>query len=968
MKNIKKLLAVVLTVILLASMIVPALAAVENAEKGIKLQAIGLMAGGINDLKLDEGLNRIQGLTFAIRAAGKEAEALGMSNNEVESILANVVDRSSIPNWANGYAQKYVAYAVKHKYTLGTDSTILPKVRFGPMDSISGTSFLVFLMKSGMGYGSVTTKNVIEEAMSAKIITTAEAVKYGSKTSLIRDDAAGILYGAAMNGVNADGKKLIESLIESGFVKRQDAINAGFIIEEVDTLTMSVKAIGARKLEIQFNNAVDSSKASIDVKRGTTSPLIKSITFSDDKKSAVIELSADMVAGEYTVTVSGLTSAVLTAGTTVTNSRLTTIRFLSDVAVKKGNDITVTVVGENQYGEDVTYLLNSASVWASSGTGQSIQNGVVTVKGTSPNYFTTNQMVTVTIVESTAGVTASEALKVADSATIESIVLGEISTDDVDLKDKDVNAEAMAKYASKYYLPITVKDQYGNVLKADDLNNLQIYTSDPSIIKLAATPLINHSEKGTVLKFQNTGVEKSGTVVITIVAPANGKIGSKSITIMDKPQIDVVNLSAPTSTLKQNTAVILPVSIFDMNNKKIDLNDISFISNGNNLTLNSYTFMTVVGGLLSVEKDYVSGTTNIMLTPTAQYVVVTVSTHTGKVQTLNLTAYEASVPTYIQGVKSDLATILANDASLSTVLKDNIVFLDQYSEEIPVPVYKPVKANGMEPYYTIREKSFNSCTTFNAATGTIHSTPNAGTEVYIIELFDKDSKIIHTYEVTITVVDMKNVTSFGIKDLNKFYTDVSGAGTHNQTIEVYGLYGGKRVVVNQDMIMNISATNGLTGINTATRTYIPTNIDTKGEDRASELTVFVYNGLEIIPVTKNVVFSNAIPVAQALEIEYGGVKVSTDTVNIPYYELSNKSLIPFGAEAGRSKLQFKAKDQYGVQKTINNYKFVVTNNTTGGSVSPVGFASGYRAADSGKSFQLAVFVDNLFKSIKVGVV
>ena len=87
---------------------------------------------------------------------------------------------------------------------------------------------------------------------------------------------------------------------------------------------------------------------------------------------------------------------------------------------------------------------------------------------------------------------------------------------------------------------------------------------------------------------------------------------------------------------------------------------------------------------------------------------------------------------------------------------------------------------------------------------------------------------------------MKNVTSFGIKDLNKFYTDVSGAGTHNQTIEVYGLYGGKRVVVNQDMIMNISATNGLTGINTATRTYIPTNIDTKGEDRASELTVFVY--------------------------------------------------------------------------------------------------------------------------------
>ena len=967
MKNLKKFLAVILTVVFLSSMIVPALAVVENADAGVKLQLIGLMAGGVNDLNLDEGLNRIQGLTFAIRAAGKEAEALAMSSSEVESILANVVDRSSIPNWANGYAQKYVAYAVKHKYTLGTDSRILPKVKFGPMDSISGTSFMVFLMRSGMGYGNVTTQTVIEDAMSAKIITTSQAVKYGSKASLIRDDAAGILYGAAMNGINADGKKLIEALIESGFVNEQTAINAGFIQEDVKTVTMSVKAIGARKLELQFNSAVDSSKASIDVKRGSTSPLVKSITYANDKKSAVIELSADMVAGDYTVTVTGLTATALTATATVTNSKLTTIRFLSDVAIRKGNDITTSVVGENQYGEDVTYLLNSASVWASAGTGQSIQNGVVTVKGTSSSYFTTNQIVTITIVESTAGASASQALKVADSAAIESIVLGEITTDDEDLKGKDINVEAMSKNAGKYYLPITVKDQYGNILKAEELNNLDIYTSDTSIIKLAATPIINHSDKGTVMQFQNTGYEKSGTVVITIVAPANGRIGSKSITVMDKPQIDIVNISAPASTLKQNTAVILPVSIVDMNNKQMNLKDISFVSNGNNLTLNSFTFMTAVGAVLSVDKDYASGTTNIMLTPTAQYVVVTVSTHTGKVQTLNLTANEASVPTYIKGVKPDFATLLANDASLSTVLKDNIVFLDQYSEEIPIPVYKPAKASGSEPYYIIREKSFNNCTNFNAATGTIHSTANSGTEVYIIELLNKDSTIIHTLEVTITVVNMKNVTSFGINDLNKFYTDVSGVGTHNQTIEVYGLSGSKRVVVNQDVIMNISTTNGLAGINTASRTYIPTNIDTKGEDRSSELTVFVYNGADIIPVTKNVVFSNASPVAQALEIEYGGVKVNSDVVNVPYFELSNKSLLSFVAEASRSKLQFSAKDQYGVQKSMNLYKFVVTINTAGGSVSPVGFGSGFRSADSGSSLQLVVFVDNLYKQIKIVV-
>ena len=968
MKNLKKLLAAILTVVLLASMIVPALATVENAEKGVRLQAIGLMAGGLNDLRLDEGLNRIQGLTFAIRAAGKEAEALSMSNSEVESILANVVDRDKIPNWANGYAQKYVAYAVKHKYTLGTDSTILPKVRFGPMDPISGTSFLVFLMKSGMGYNNVTTQTVIDEALAAKVLTASQAVKYGSKVSLIRDDAAGILYEAAMNGINANGKKLIDALIESGFVKRENAINAGFISDDA-ALTMTVSAVGARKLEVLFSKAVDSSKAVIDVKREMTSPLVKSVTYANDSKSAVIEFVTDMIAGVYTVTVTGVSDQGLSAVTTVSDQKLTTIKFLSDVAIKKGSDIAASVVGENQYGEDVTYLLNSASVWASSGTGASIMNGVVTVKGTSSDYFKTNQSISITITESTSGVSATKALKIGDAAVIDFIVFGDLATDDTTLTGKQINVDAMSKNADKYYLPITVKDQYGNIFKAEDLTSIQVYTSDAAMIKLADPPIINHSEKGTVLKFQNTGHEKSGTVIITALAPTTGRNASKSITIMDKPKIDRVVLSAPAGTLKQNTAVILPVTVYDMNNKLMDLSDISIVQNGSTLTLNTNTFMTAVGGTLSVRKDYLTGATNIILTPTAKNIIVTVSTQTSKVQTLNLTASDPPVPTYIFGVKPDVATVLANDSSLSTVLKDNIVFLDQYSEETTAPVYKQSVANGSEYYYTIREKSTNNfSTSFNSGTGTVYSSPNAGSELYIIELRDKDSKLIHYFEVAVTVVNMKDITSFVIKDLNKFYTDVSGIGTHNQTIEVYGLYGGKRVVVNQDIIMNISATNGLTGINTATRTYIPVNIDTKGEDRTAELTVFVYNGTDIIPVTQNVVFSNATPVAQALDMQYGGVKINLDEVNIPYYELSNKSLIPFGTEAGRSKLQFIAKDQYGVQKSIDRYKFVVTNNSTGGSITTTGFASGYSAADSGKLFQLAVFVDNLYKMIKIVVV
>lgn len=964
MMNLRKLLAVVLTIVLLTSLTVPINAEVVNLEKGLKLQAIGLMAGGIHDLNLDQGLNRIQGLTFVIRAAGKEAEALSMSNSEVEAILANVVDRDKIPDWANGNAHKYVAYAVKHQYTLGTDSSILPKVRFGPLDSISGTSFLVFLMKSGMGYQNTTTQTVIDEALAAKVITPAQAVLFGTKESLIRDDAAIILYEAAMNGINANGKKLIEALIESGFVNRNDAIKAGFVNDSIE-LTMTVEAIGARKLKVEFSDTIDSSNAVIEVKRGSTSPLIKSITYSDDSKSAVIEFVTDMVAGEYTVYATGISDEMLSADTIVTESKLTSIRFLSEYAVKKGNDVTVSVVGENQYGEDLTYLLNNANVYTSTGTGTSINNGVVTIKGTSADYFKTDQSITVSIFDIESGTSATKQLKIADSAHIESIVIGDITTDDENFKGKDINVDSMSKYADKYYLPIVVKDQYGNILRAEDLTNLDTYVSDSSIVKLADPPIINHGEKGSVLKFQNTGFEKSGSVIITVIAPKTGKIGTKSITILDKPKIDTVTLSAPTDMLKQNKAVILPVKVQDMNNKTMDLNDITITQSGNSLILNSYTYITVAGGTLSVSKDYSSGSKNIILTPTAKNVVVSVSTHTGKVQTLNLTAYDAPVPTYIKGMKPNVATVLANNSALFTVLKDNIVFLDQYSDETAGPVYKPAKANGSEPYYTIRKKSTSSYTVFNAASGTVYSTSNSGTDVYVIELFDKDSKLIDSYDLTIRVVNLKDIKTFRIKELNKFYTDVSGVGTHNQNIEVYGVYNGENVAVNQDIIMNISTTNGLTGINTATRTYIPVNIDTKGEDRTAELTVFIFNGVDIIPVTQNIVFSNAVPMAQNLELEYDGIKVSSDNIIIPYTELNNKSLIPYGSESGRSKLQFIARDQYGVQRNISNYKFVVTNNETSGTVSSVGFASGFKSTDRGKSFQIAVFVDNLYKMITI---
>ena len=147
MKHFKKALAMITVIALLASIcIVPVLA------DGFRYEA---EAEVLNELKLMEGMglgdrvNRLQGLIFAIKAAGKKDEVDNMSDWEVERILANVVDADQIPDWG----RKWTAYAVANGYTTGVDASILPKVKFAPLQEVSGKSFLVWILKIGMGYG-----------------------------------------------------------------------------------------------------------------------------------------------------------------------------------------------------------------------------------------------------------------------------------------------------------------------------------------------------------------------------------------------------------------------------------------------------------------------------------------------------------------------------------------------------------------------------------------------------------------------------------------------------------------------------------------------------------------------------------------------------------------------------------------------------------------------------------------------
>ena len=84
MRNLKKLFAVVMIVAMLASMMVPALAAgVEYEDEAGILQDLNLFQGyGAGDLGLEDDLTREQGLALMLRVMGLEEEVKAMTEEE----------------------------------------------------------------------------------------------------------------------------------------------------------------------------------------------------------------------------------------------------------------------------------------------------------------------------------------------------------------------------------------------------------------------------------------------------------------------------------------------------------------------------------------------------------------------------------------------------------------------------------------------------------------------------------------------------------------------------------------------------------------------------------------------------------------------------------------------------------------------------------------------------------------------
>lgn len=316
MRNFKKLLSILLTVVIMASMVIPSFAAIKYTEEALKLQSIGIFAGGPNDLNLDQGVTRIQGLSFAMRAAGYEDAIQAMSNTEIDQILAPWVDSATYASWA----RRYAAYAIKHGITIGVSST---EKRLNPDELISGASFLVFILKS-MGYSSVTTGDAPDVAISSSVLTPTQSALFGPKTSLVRDDAAGILYGAFKTGVNKNGTKLIDTYIASGATTKEAAAFSGFItIAPAVFEAVKASATNLKEIIVEFSNELNSDTATNKDNYTVEDQTIDSVRVNDNKTSVTILLD-DKMSNQSDFKVTVKTGIKNNAGTYLSESKTLT--------------------------------------------------------------------------------------------------------------------------------------------------------------------------------------------------------------------------------------------------------------------------------------------------------------------------------------------------------------------------------------------------------------------------------------------------------------------------------------------------------------------------------------------------------------------------------------------------------------------------------------------------------------------
>jgi methionine-rich copper-binding protein CopC len=633
-----------------------------------------------------------------------------------------------------------------------------------------------------------------------------------------------------MNGVNADGTKLIDAYIASGATTAAAAAEAGF----VEANAMTAKATAVDTIEVKFNNPVDKEVVKISVKKGVNNVSTETPAWSEGNKVATIKTNAKLTKGTYTVTATIAEDVEVSATFEVIDQAAATIEILGNVALTgySNPDAAEKILDEayvyydvyDQYGNSIR---SSTTIqWSGSvNIEPNKSTGLLKLTRSDKNAFTYNEKIFISGVHAKTGTTVTAEVTVGTTQALDSVKVEGF----VKKGTTEILKELPAGFkADTYYMIYSANDQNGNPLvkaigEPIKDNQITFICYDVLLIEKLSegetTLVIDGVEYYAVFVTPGMQVSKGGVATIGAIANNTGNSDSFNVAIGEDQALASFEMREPSGRIVDGGSIEIPFKAFDQNGKEIT----KFVTLAKQTELNKLTFSASPGTLTLSEnddgtatlkyEDYIKdGWANPQTTDGLERFATLTSILTGGAPS-NVMLYIEDMPRPT-GIKSvDMPEVLVEKDS--TTLKfmeqneddkreSNFVFVDQYGNEMSTgdanaffAAAKDKKLNGND----FSEYRYGIRVEFRGQDGYLAFDPGLAEDVKVIPYGgsftitadgskdvqtamtgfsfkfdlvktkdDKEYEQVSPYKNTsLTIVDISALSSIAVGDFNKFH-------------------------------------------------------------------------------------------------------------------------------------------------------------------------------------------------------
>jgi methionine-rich copper-binding protein CopC len=642
-----------------------------------------------------------------------------------------------------------------------------------------------------------------------------------------------------MNGVNADGTKLIDAYIASGATTAAAAAEAGFVSANV----MTAKATAVDTIEVKFNNPVDKEVVKISVKKGVNNVSTETPAWSEGNKVATIKTNAKLTKGTYTVTATIAEDVEVSATFEVIDQAAATIEILGNVALTgySNPDAAEKILDEayvyydvyDQYGNSIR---SSTTIqWSGSvNIEPNKSTGLLKLTRSDKNAFTYNEKIFISGVHAKTGTTVTAEVTVGTTQALDSVKVEGF----VKKGTTEILKELPAGFkADTYYMIYSANDQNGNPLvkaigEPIKDNQITFICYDVLLIEKLSegetTLVIDGVEYYAVFVTPGMQVSKGGVATIGAIANNTGNSDSFNVAIGEDQALASFEMLEPSGRIVDGGSIEIPFKAFDQNGKEIT----KFVTLAKQTELNKLTFSASPGTLTLSEnddgtatlkyEDYIKdGWANPQTTDGLERFATLTSILTGGAPS-NVMLYIEDMPRPT-GIKSvDMPEVLVEKDS--TTLKfmalndgereSNFVFVDQYGNEMSTgdanaffdaaednklngndfSGYKygiRVEFRGQDNYLEFTPALNKEGVNVISYGGSLEISAEGSEDVQtamtgfsfkfdLVKTKDKDDKEyeqVSPYKNTsLTIVDISALSSFAVGDFNKFHVETELTG------------------------------------------------------------------------------------------------------------------------------------------------------------------------------------------------